>query len=148
MLLQILHNRNVSVADGQLRLEYMAAALAAQAKDRQDGVATETWGKLHIDGVTQRENPFPKRLRKEFVKLGFAYDDMNLYYQKRVATREEADTFLAEFEDTIRPRLASRGVLHLWRRDVGAEEFIKNIVVRAMYGGEFQDEDIEEMESI
>jgi hypothetical protein len=149
MLLQILHNRNISVEDGQHRLEEMAAALAVRKKEMSEGVTTEAWGKLHIEGVTIRENPFPEKLRKEFVKLGFVYDDMNLYYQKRVKTREEADAFLAEFEQQIRPRLCSKGLVSkLLNKDDGVAEFAKDIVVRALYDGEFQDDEIAEMESI
>ena len=92
----ILFRRVLTPEEGQAALDRMAAELGDNRVQYASG------NKLHIEGVTRRENAFPEWLQQELEKNDFTYNDFNLMYSRGFETMALATEFQKFFDREFR----------------------------------------------
>lgn len=97
-LIQVFMHREWSAEDGLSALETMGQHL-------QGTVATGQ-GRLHVPGITRRDNPFPVWLQTELGRNGFVYNAINLAYQKEVPDEAAGERFCQWFDSVFRVHYA------------------------------------------
>jgi hypothetical protein len=107
MMLQIIIHRELGIEEGQNMLDSMGAELRNRETDQLQG----GFGKLHIPGVTRRDNEFPQwfrdALQQAVTGTKFVYDKVNLYYYRDFVTEDAAEVFDRFFHTKFREAFAA-----------------------------------------